>query len=47
MSPGFVKSGGFKGVYSGVMAAASGSAPGSALFFATYETTKSLFHEVH
>ena len=37
---GFVKAGGFQGVYRGVMAAAAGSAPGAALFFGTYETMK-------
>ena len=37
---GFVKSGGFRGIYNGLGAAAAGSAPGAALFFATYETMK-------
>lgn len=37
---GFAKAGGFKGVYNGLFAAASGSAPAAALFFATYETVK-------
>mmetsp|Transcript_41200 Transcript_41200/g.82847 ORF Transcript_41200/g.82847 Transcript_41200/m.82847 type:complete len:234 (+) Transcript_41200:394-1095(+) len=37
---GFAQAGGFKGVYNGVFAAASGSAPGAALFFATYEAAK-------
>lgn len=33
---GFWKSGGFRGVYTGISAAAAGSAPGAALFFGTY-----------
>ena len=37
---GFIASGGFRGVYRGVMAAAAGSSPGAALFFGTYETMK-------
>jgi solute carrier family 25 S-adenosylmethionine transporter 26 len=37
---GFWNSGGFRGIYNGLSAAAVGSAPGAALFFATYETTK-------
>ena len=37
---GFLKSGGFKGVYNGIGAAAIGSAPGAALFFSVYETLK-------
>jgi solute carrier family 25 S-adenosylmethionine transporter 26 len=39
---GFLKAGGFKGVYNGLLSAAVGSAPGAALFFATYETQKSV-----
>lgn len=39
---GFVKAGGFKGIYNGLGAAAAGSAPGAALFFGTYETMKPL-----
>ena len=39
-SQGFMKAGGFSGVYKGLGAAALGSAPGSALFFATYEKMK-------
>ncbi|POM68615.1 Mitochondrial substrate carrier, partial [Phytophthora palmivora] len=39
---GFFKAGGFRGVYSGLSAAAAGSAPGGALFFSTYETSKTL-----
>jgi len=37
---GFVKAGGVRGIYSGLSAAVSGSAPSAALFFATYETVK-------
>ena len=37
---GFVKAGGFRGIYNGLGAAAAGSAPGAALFFSTYETVK-------
>jgi solute carrier family 25 S-adenosylmethionine transporter 26 len=37
---GFVKSGGFRGIYNGVGAAFVGSAPGAALFFSVYETLK-------
>ena len=37
---GFIASGGFRGVYRGIMAAAAGSSPGAALFFGTYETIK-------
>ena len=36
---GFLKAGGFRGVYSGIGAAAAGSAPGAALFFSTYEVS--------
>mmetsp|Transcript_22563 Transcript_22563/g.36278 ORF Transcript_22563/g.36278 Transcript_22563/m.36278 type:complete len:270 (-) Transcript_22563:132-941(-) len=39
-SQGFFKAGGFKGIYSGLSAAALGSAPGASLFFSTYETMK-------
>jgi len=39
---GFLKAGGFKGIYNGLLSAAVGSAPGAALFFATYETQKSV-----
>ena len=34
---GFLKAGGFRGIYNGLGAAAAGSAPGAALFFCTYE----------
>jgi solute carrier family 25 S-adenosylmethionine transporter 26 len=37
---GFLKAGGFRGIYNGLGAAAVGSAPGAALFFSTYETMK-------
>lgn len=39
-SEGFFASGGFRGIYRGVGSAALGSAPGAALFFCTYEATK-------
>jgi solute carrier family 25 (mitochondrial S-adenosylmethionine transporter), member 26 len=42
---GFYGSGGFRGVYNGMFAAAAGSAPGAALFFSTYETVKSSLTE--
>lgn len=37
---GFLKAGGFKGVYKGLSITAIGSAPGAALFFSTYDTSK-------
>ncbi|ORX94079.1 mitochondrial carrier [Basidiobolus meristosporus CBS 931.73] len=37
---GFIKSGGFSGIYSGLSSAVIGSAPGAAAFFVTYETLK-------
>lgn len=37
---GFWRSGGFRGVYNGLSAAALGSAPGAALFFVAYDTSK-------
>ena len=37
---GFIKAGGFRGVYNGLGIAALGSAPGSMFFFSTYEGTK-------
>lgn len=40
---GFVKSGGFRGVYAGVGAAAAGSIPTAALFFCTYDSLKCVF----
>ena len=39
---GFLKSGGFKGIYNGLGSAAIGSVPGAALFFGTYETSKNI-----
>ena len=37
---GFSNAGGFRGIYSGLGPALLGSAPGAALFFLTYDTTK-------
>ncbi|KAI7888857.1 mitochondrial carrier domain-containing protein [Mucor mucedo] len=39
---GFVVSGGFRGVYSGLLSAFIGSAPNASLFFVTYEAMKRL-----
>ncbi|KAF2401284.1 mitochondrial carrier [Trichodelitschia bisporula] len=39
-SAGFFPSGGFTGIYRGIGSAVVGSAPGAALFFVTYDTTK-------
>lgn len=39
---GFIKAGGFRGIYNGLGAAAAGSAPGAALFFSTYEVRELL-----
>ncbi|KAI8146263.1 mitochondrial carrier domain-containing protein [Fennellomyces sp. T-0311] len=39
---GFMASGGFRGVYSGLLSAVIGSAPSASLFFVTYEATKRL-----
>ena len=39
-SAGFLKAGGFRGIFSGVGAAALGSAPTAGLFFCAYESTK-------
>jgi solute carrier family 25 S-adenosylmethionine transporter 26 len=39
-SQGFLKSGGFRGVYKGLSITAIGSAPGAALFFSSYEKSK-------
>lgn len=44
---GFLKAGGFRGVYNGIGAAATGSAPGAALFFSTYEVSESLSQDKH
>jgi len=43
---GFWKSGGFRGIYRGLSAATIGSAPGAALFFSAYETTKPITRSV-
>eukprot|EP00981_Chlorochromonas_danica_P000527 scaffold107_cov207-Ochromonas_danica.AAC.1 len=45
-SEGFVKSGGFRGIYRGLTVAAVGSAPGAALFFSSYETCKTLLPQL-
>ena len=37
---GFLKSGGFRGIYNGLGSAAAGSAPGAALFFSSYEVSE-------
>jgi len=37
---GFVKAGGFRGIYKGVGSVIVGSAPGAAIFFVTYDTLK-------
>jgi solute carrier family 25 S-adenosylmethionine transporter 26 len=37
---GFLRAGGFKGVYNGLTSAAAGSAPGAAIFFCAYESAK-------
>ncbi|KAH7366885.1 mitochondrial carrier domain-containing protein [Plectosphaerella cucumerina] len=42
---GFFPSGGFSGIYRGVGSAIIGSSPGAALFFCTYERTKSLLRQ--
>ncbi|KAI0826936.1 S-adenosylmethionine transporter [Trametes gibbosa] len=39
-SQGFIRAGGFKGVYRGVGSVVVGSAPGAAVFFCTYDTLK-------
>jgi len=43
---GFAKSGGFRGVYSGLSTAALGSAPTAALFFCAYESTKKILNNM-
>ncbi|KAI1724219.1 mitochondrial carrier protein [Ditylenchus destructor] len=40
---GFIHAGGFKNIYRGMSSVALGSAPGSALFFLTYSSTKYFF----
>jgi len=37
---GFIKAGGFRGIYKGVGSVVLGSAPGAAVFFSTYDTLK-------
>lgn len=44
---GFFASGGFRGVYRGILSAAMGSAPGAAVFFSTYETMKGVFKRMN
>lgn len=44
---GFWKSGGFRGVYQGLLATTLGSAPGAALFFSTYETMKKVLKQLN
>ncbi|KAI0647910.1 S-adenosylmethionine transporter [Trametes meyenii] len=39
-SQGFLRAGGFKGVYKGIGSVVVGSAPGAAVFFCTYDTLK-------
>jgi solute carrier family 25 S-adenosylmethionine transporter 26 len=41
---GFLKSGGFRGIYNGLSSAVLGSAPTAALFFVVYEKTKFQLH---
>lgn len=42
---GFIKAGGFRQVYSGMLATAIGASPGAACFFATYEATKAMWRQ--
>lgn len=42
---GFIKAGGFKGVYNGLQSAAVGSAPGAAAFFVTYDSMKRIWSD--
>lgn len=46
-SQGFMKAGGFQGMYKGILSAAIGSAPGAAAFFSTYETTKNVMKSIN
>ena len=41
-SEGFLKAGGFRGMYNGLASAAVGSVPGASLFFASYESAKAV-----
>ena len=43
---GFLAAGGFRGIYRGIGTAAAGSAPGAALFFSVYETSKPVVREL-
>ncbi|KAK7489730.1 hypothetical protein BaRGS_00019125 [Batillaria attramentaria] len=43
---GFKASGGFRGIYSGLLSATLGSAPTAALFFCSYEMTKHALHKM-
>ncbi len=45
-SQGFLATGGFKNIYSGLGPVVLGSAPGAAAFFLTYETVKSALSKV-
>lgn len=42
---GFKTSGGFKNIYKGISSIMLGSAPGSALFFLTYNSSKQFFNK--
>ncbi len=44
-SAGFWKAGGFRNIYAGLGPAALGSAPGAALFFCTYESSKNILRD--
>ena len=44
---GFLKSGGFRGIYKGLSIAAVGSAPGAALFFSSYEKMKHVLQSIN
>jgi len=44
---GFFASGGFRGVYRGILSATMGSAPGAAVFFSTYESMKGVFTDMN
>ena len=44
---GFLKAGGFSGVYNGVLATALGAAPGAAMFFSAYEGMKPRFQAMN
>jgi len=44
---GFMAAGGFRGVYTGVLATALGAAPGAAFFFSAYEGFKPIFRSLN